>query len=274
MKKFLIAIAFIFIASICSAAPARIGVLAPIGMTEEDVLRWSENVAQAEGKTGPFKNENKIFLFQNLNEMIMSLEAGKIDRFAIGEATGRYIAARNKNFNFIDHNHNAILGYAMAMREEDKPKLLAINLAINDLKANGTLRDLIKKYILNLGDKDPEPVTLPFFEGERELNVNVAITGDLPPMDCILPDGTPAGFNTAFLAELSKKTKINFNLVSVSAGARQTALSSGKVDLLFWTRVVYNEKGENLNYPLDVLTGVAVSDPYLLESRAAVELKK
>ena len=93
-------------------------------------------------------------------------------------------------------------------------------------------------------------------------------------MDCILAYGTPAGFNTAFLAELAKRMKMNIQIVSVSSGARQAAIVSGRVDAIFWTRNVYSESLRMLPYPIDKVEGVVFSEPYLLESRGAVTLKQ
>ena len=49
-------------------------------------------------------------------------------------------------------------------------------------------------------------------------------------------DGTFAGFNTAYLAEIGKRLDKNIKLVQVSSVGRATALSSGTVDVVFWTR--------------------------------------
>ena len=38
----------------------------------------------------------------------------------------------------------------------------------------------------------------------------------------------------AVLAEIADRAKINIELVSMDAGARELALSSGKVDAVFW----------------------------------------
>ena len=57
----------------------------------------------------------------------------------------------------------------------------------------------------------------------------------LPPMDYVSEDGTPAGFNTAILAELGKRMNKNFELVQVDSLGWAPALTSGKVDLVFWT---------------------------------------
>lgn len=274
MKKFLMFMLVMLSAS-CSFAdvkPAKIGVLAPLGQTEKDVIRWSENIAEAEGKSRMFRNHNILIIYDDLISMIMALRAGQINRFAIGDYTARYIASRNADFEIIDNKHNPIIGYAIAVRKEYGSQLVAINRAINDMRADGTLERLEREYIIELGDDEPAAVELPKIEGAEVLRV--AVTGDLPPMDCILSDGRPAGFNTAFLAELSRRINKNFELVSVSAGARQTAISSGRVDVLFWTRGAYDSKLEPLPYPLDKTLGVAISQPYLLESRVAISLKK
>ena len=273
MRKILLALLLVIVfASMSFSAPAKIGLLTPVGLDESGVKEWTEKIAKLEGKTEEFTNNNEIIFYENLTSMLMALQAGQIDRMALSSMPARYIAARNENLNYIDNHHNAIIGYSLAVPESKRAMLMGINLAIFDMKADGTLAKLMRKYIVELGKNDPEPVIMPVIHGEQTLKI--AVTGDLPAMDCILADGTPAGFNTAFLAELSKRIKKNFELVSISTGARETALSSGKVDMLFWTRSVYNDKGERMPFPLDNFTGVAISEPYLLDSRAALELKK
>ena len=83
-------------------------------------------------------------------------------------------------------------------------------------------------------------------------------------------DGTPAGFNTAFLAALSDRAGVNFEPVSVESSARAMALSSGTVDALLWTRGTYDQEGNALSYPLDRMEGIVCSTPYLIDSHDAV----
>jgi hypothetical protein len=66
--------------------------------------------------------------------------------------------------------------------------------------------------------------------------VRVAVTGALPPIDYVAADGTPAGFNTAVLAEISSRAGFNIELVQVDSVGRALALSQGDVDVVFWTR--------------------------------------
>ena len=79
---------------------------------------------------------------------------------------------------------------------------------------------------------------MPLIEGAE--TIKVAITGLMPPIDYIAPDGTPAGFNTAVLAEISKRIGKNIELVQVNSLGRATALASGTVDVVFWTRANVN----------------------------------
>ncbi|MBQ3434053.1 MAG: transporter substrate-binding domain-containing protein, partial [Selenomonadaceae bacterium] len=138
-------------------------------------------------------------------------------------------------------------------------------------RADGTLQKLIKENITELAGDDPVAATIPKIDGAETLKI--AVTGDMPALDCILANNTPAGFNVAFLSELSKRINKNFEIVSIEAGARGAALSSGQVDILFWVMGTYDQDGKALPYPLDDMKGVAISIPYMMDSRVGVALK-
>ncbi len=271
MKKmlcFVLLLALAVLSMSAFAEGARIGTLTCIGMTEDDVKQWTADVAAAEGKDTPYVNDNTIVFYDDLQAMLLALNSGEIDRVSIGSLTANYIAARNEGIVCANRQHNAVLGYSIAMLEEDGAQIEGINAAIADMRADGTLDALKAQYIDSLGADDPEPVALPVIEGAQTLRF--AVTGDLPPMDVILADGTPAGFSTAFLAALSQRIGLNFELVSVQSSARAEALSSGAVDALFWIRGTYDPDGNALPYPLDRMEAIAVSAPYLTDSRDAV----
>ncbi len=252
-----------------AASPAKIGALAPIGMDENDVKTWTERVAKSEGKEENYKNNNNIILFDDMTSMVMALKSKQIDRFGVCSAVGEYIAKRNHDLKLIDKNHNAILGYSMAMKKENSAVIEEINKAIQDMKNDGTLDRLVKENITDLGPDDPKPVAISVIPDAK--TYNVAITGDLPPLDYVQADGTPAGFNVAVLSELVQRTKMNFQPVSVNTGGRGAALVSGKVDILFWTIGTYDADGKALPYALDKLQDVSITAPYYMDRRVGVE---
>ena len=138
------------------------------------------------------------------------------------------------------------------------------------MKDDGTLKKLVEDNITKLKG-DPVATDIPKIDGAD--TIKVAVTGDMPGMDCILADGKPAGFNIAFLSELSKRINKNIELVSISSDARSAALASGQVDALFWVVGTYDQEGKALPYPLDAVKGVAISVPYMMDSRVGLALK-
>ncbi|MBQ7155496.1 MAG: transporter substrate-binding domain-containing protein [Synergistaceae bacterium] len=260
MKRALFLLAVVLV---CSCAEAKTGVLAPMGQDENSIQRLM--------KRAGITKMDEIVIFDNLRDMQMALRAGRIDRFSTGSHTAGYVAMRNKDFGILVNTRNAIVGYSLAMLPANSPTMNAINSAIIRMKSDGTLERLVHDNIIKASGKDPIAVKMPKTKGKGVLRV--AVTGDLPPMDCILADGTPAGFNTAFLAELSRRIGQTIELVSMSAGARQAALASGRVDAVFWTRSFYDNKRRKTQ-AIDDTEGLIVSEPYIFESRAIVSLKK
>ena len=250
---------------------SKAGALMPIGLDEEGYKRWTESIAEREGQPAGYVAPNTVVFFDNMNSMIMALKGKQIDRFATPSRVGAYIVARNEEFQLINNNLKPILGYSVAMQEKDKAQVEEINAAIKAMKDDGTLNNLIKENITDLGGADPVAKPIAMIDGAD--TIKVAVTGDMPALDCILADGTPAGFNVAFLSELGKRINKNFELVSIEAGARGAALSSGQVDMLFWVLGVYDQDGNALPYPLDNMSGVAISNPYMMDSRVGVALK-
>ena len=182
--------------------------------------------------------------------MLMGLNAGDIGSIEIYQSVARYLCATNDDLRMgirfdtdktmgafaqmvmSGHNGN---DFAFLMMEDSTALRDEFNAAIADMKADGTLGRLIREQIDDVVDGgEIRPVALPKTAGAE--TVRVAVTGALPPMDYVAADGTPAGFNTAVLAEIGQRTGKNIELVVVDSIGRAAALASGAVDAVFWTR--------------------------------------
>ena len=149
--------------------------------------------------------------------------------------------------------------FCCAFRDEDAALKDAFNKALNGMLKDGTLINLTSQYITNLNaDEEPQAIDMEHIDGAE--TIKVAVTGDLPPLDLIKADGTPAGFNTAVLAEISKRINKNFELVQIESGARAAALTSGLVDVLFWVRLPDNDS--DMPADVDRPDGIVFSMPY------------
>lgn len=217
--------------------------------------------------------------FDSLNSMVMSLDAGEIDGMIVYFTVGSYLCRQNENLtSWIEYGEmekiygeeqmniknrfilDQILGtdFSFLLMEDRAALRDEINRAIADMKADGTL-DALRASMMDL-----DQVEMPKIDGAE--TVRVGVTGDLPPIDYVDEAGIPAGFNTAVLAEISKRIGRNIELVGIDSGARSLALSQGVVDVVFWARVSAPDQGifDSLpeNRKLDAtMIGLALS-PY------------
>ena len=126
-------------------------------------------------------------------------------------------------------------GFSFMMLDKNTGLRDQFNAAIREISKDGTLKKLIDGQILAaINGSELEPI-IPEYKSGRA-TIKVAVTGDLPPMDYVAADGTFAGFNTALLAEIGKRLDKNITMIQVSSIGRATALASGTVDVVFWTR--------------------------------------
>ena len=191
----------------------------------------------------------KIVYYDSLDAMLMALNAGEIIGLETYGATARYLILNNPELMFIGaenaENANAFVNtvcdsllsndFAFMFMADSAALRDMFNETIAAMKKDGTLDKLIQTYIEGVASGDePERIALPRIAGAETLRV--AITGSLPPLDYVAPDGTPAGFNTAMLAEIGSRMGKNVELVQVDSIGRAAALASGAVDAVFWTR--------------------------------------
>ena len=198
-----------------------------------------------------FKLETRFF--GSLTEMLMALDARLIDGACVPEFTAKYLLARSDDlragmFEFSNVKESYYMGFYQNAELRDQ-----VNEALADMKADGTIYALEKTYLKDLSI-EPEPAKFETFEGAE--TIKVAVTGDLPPIDYVAADGTPAGFNTALLSEIGNRLKINIELINIESSARTISLTSGVADVIFW--YLYGE-----NYVVtDMENGIQLSDPY------------
>lgn len=267
MKKFLaIIFAAIFLTSCGSNNVQRVGVIEYANVTEEDFNEYYNELAKRNKENLKYE----FVFFANANSMIAALRSGQIDSMSAYESVAKYLVDGNPEFEYeiLSPPLNDI--FCCAMREEDFALKKEFDDAISEISADGTLAALVKKYIAEIHfHQTPPRIHMPEFYNDTMIKIGV--TGDLPVLDYIRPDGVPAGFNTAMLAEISRRIKKNFILVQIDSGARAAALASGKVDVIFWSVVP-----EGTQFPppdFDKPEGVILTEPYFSDKIVHIKLR-
>ena len=198
-----------------------IGMLALLNINEEDV---NEGFSY------------KAVFYDSLEPMLLALESGKIDEVILPECVVDYIIKTNDKFAVKDGDPLYDCRFAMGTLSDNKEVYELLNSAIETMKENGTLEKLQKEYVDDLVESGAEPKAAEFSVFPDAETITVAVTGDLPPVDYVAADGTPAGFNVALLAEIAKLANVNIKLVQVNSASRLLALTSGTVDAVFCFR--------------------------------------
>ena len=191
----------------------------------------------------------EITYFDTLDAMLMALNAGNIQFMEVYDSTARYLVNNNPELVQTEAYSDETEGNAFAEYMLNGP--LCNDFAFMFMEDNEALRDEFDAALASITEAEMDqlyknnitaaingdevkPVQMPVIDGAE--TIKVAVTGALPPMDYVAPDGTPAGFNTALLAEISQRIGKNIELVTVDSVGRAAALASGTVDAVFWTR--------------------------------------
>ncbi|MBR4905188.1 MAG: transporter substrate-binding domain-containing protein [Selenomonadaceae bacterium] len=278
-----------FLASICAAAllmvgcsgekssepaqdsgKATIGVITHLNASETE---YNEHMKKLEKSYRPSKAHlsAEYKYFDKMNDMQLALEANQIEMLSTYQNVANYMLQRSDDKEIMPTERTLSDSFCFAVREGDTILKNDLNKAIESMTEDGTLAKLSKQYIVDIRNgSEPPTVTITQIDGAD--TIKVAVTGDLPPFDMVLADGTPAGFSTAVLAEVSKRINKNIELVSVDSAARAAILASKGADVVFWVAV---PKYSNLiPANIDQPAGIAVTEPYYHDNIAHVGLKK
>ena len=250
-----------------SIAETKVGMLTRMNATENQVGDVYNKLAE-QAVLNVARYTPKFY--DSLRAMQMAIESGEITEVSVYKSVAEYIVANNDKFEIISTDYDKLKdSFCFAVRKDDAQLKADLDKVIGEMKADGTLDKLVDECITKVdAGQAPPKVEIPMTDGAP--TIKIGVTGDLPPLDLILPDNSPAGFNTAMLAEIAKRLGRNVQPVQIESGARAAALSSGQIDVVFWVVVPV---GKEMPADIDKPEGVELSTPYFEDSVAHVKLK-
>ena len=251
--------------------PVKVGTIKYLNVTENLFDNYLEKTAarmQQEVEVRPTKH---IF-FDNMSSMLAALQAKQIDSMSTYYNVAEYLLAQDADkYKIVTEGIPKLSdSFCCAMLEKNSALKKEFDDAISKMKSNGTLANLVKTYITEADLKNLPTVDVP--NNPDAQTIKVAVTGDVPPLDYIHADGKPAGFNTAFLAEISKLIGKNIEFVDIDSGARAAALTSEQVDVVFWAAVPLDDTIVPADF--DKPEGVILTEPYFSAEIVHVQTKK
>ena len=251
-----------------SGESVKLGMIAPLNADEPKMLGILASVAE---KFGIKDMRHLPKFYDSLKTMQMGIDAGTVNQISVYKCVANYLVAGNDKYEVVPDNALEKIEYSFcfAVRKEDATLKADLDKIVNEMKSDGTLDKLVDEYITNVNKDNIPKVDIPKIDGAETLKI--AVTGDLPPLDFVTADGNAAGFNTAMLAEVSKRLNKNVELIQIESGARAAALTSKIVDVVFWAIVPIG----NSEIPADIdkPEGLDLSAPYFKDNVAHIKLK-
>lgn len=248
-------------------AHTKVGTLVHLNASEEQYNEIMKKVDE----TWTSKFSFDYVYYDKLTAMQMGLEAGNIREMSLYNSTAQYLLDRNDKLALVEYKEMKLSdAFCCAVRKEDQELLAGLNKALEEMKGDGTMAKLVTTYITDL-KKGEEPPAVPMPETQGA-PLKIAVTGDLPPLDLVLADGKAAGFNTAVLAEIGERLGRNVEIVQIDSAARASALSSRKVDVVFW--VTLPAGGSMVPADIDKPEGLELTVPYYQDETVHVGRKQ
>jgi ABC-type amino acid transport substrate-binding protein len=259
-----------FLSALADGDKDTIGVLSLLNLSEEDYFAYkmacinaiqylAELGAVEVFHPGPDDSDPQFVFYDDLNTMLLGLNAGDIQKMEVPQSTAEYLCSVNDTLTMdLKFKNSSLEGFLLRlfdrvsesfsflMLEENESLRDDFNAAITAMQEDGTMDALIREHITDVVSNGEIKPVLPEKKDGRE-TLTVAVTGSLPPMDYIAPDGSYAGFSTAVLAEIGKRLDKNIELVTVDCVGRAAALASGAADVAFWTRSSLGSPFPNLD---------------------------
>ena len=247
----------------------RVGMLVNLNVSEQ---QYTSIIRAAEKRAG--MKPSVVTYYDNMASMMMGLESKSVDEISVYQCMADYMTSANPKLVPVDYTKVKLEdSFCCAVRENDKELLELLNKGIESMKEDGSLDALTEQYIKNAkGSKTMPAVPLTKIEGAE--TIKIGFTGDLPPIDLTLADGSPAGFNTAVLSELGKRMGRNIELVPITSGSRATALESRTIDVVFWAVVPAENVANPRPADIDRPKGLVMTKPYFTDKITHVALKK
>jgi len=260
---------------------SEIGIITKLNESEQSFNEHSSKLEESV-KIPNVNLMHNYHYYKDLKSMLAALESKQINEISTYRSVANYIVAQNPKLEILPHSIGMNDSFCFAVRKEDKDLLNALNSALdsmqktdNTTEKTDTVSYIVKTYINYLNPNDKTPVTdMPKIDGAEIIKVGV--TGDLPPLDLILEDGTPAGFTTRMLEEIGRLANKNIEIVKIASDERATALTSKKIDVAFWVIVPSEnlEKSGNVPEKVDVPADLEISAPYYEDEIVHIALKK
>lgn len=187
--------------------------------------------------------------YKNMDALLFALKSGEVDAIWACDVTADFLLTKDtglKKLNIsgmsdIQKTKDARFEFGMALKDTEGSKKLRddIDTVLSAMKSDGSLNEIIQKYIYSAWDfETDEGKEKRFYASDMRSSsgkntIYVGITGAVPPLNMLDEDGKPYGFCVALMDEIGMRLGRGIEFVILDNETAFTSLMKGKVDLIF-----------------------------------------
>jgi len=171
--------------------------------------------------------ESTVLGFSNVMEAVSALKANKLDAILTVDITAVNIAKENPDLQALTDYRLTTSPVCIAVAKENPQLLSEIDDIITQLKTDGTIADMEKRWI-KIDMSPVEPADIPEAAGEV-LKVGVAATYE--PFNYI-DNGKIVGYAPELAMRIGEKLGRRIEFIDMNFSALVAALQSGKIDAI------------------------------------------
>ena len=251
MKKFL---ALMFVLALVSCAFAEGGKL----KSPSDLK--TEKLAAQRGTTGQYiaedllsdKKGELLTTYEKYVDAVAALRQGKIRAIVMDEMPAKRFLNAVEGLAIMDEALSEE-SYAIGFKKGNSELVSAVNKALAEMKADGTMDAIFAKYID--GDySSVKPEDIDFNKGAEGGKLYVGTEAGFAPYELKVGNGF-IGIDVEMCAHIAKKLGKELVIINMNFDALPTAVSTGKVDMICAGMTVTDERKQNMDFSDDYVTG-------------------
>ena len=187
-------------------------------------------------------------------DAVQSLKQGKVDAVIIDNEPAKAFVEKNDDLKILDEEF-AVEDYAMTIKKGNKELLDKVNLALTELKAEGTIDKIISNYI---GDetkgkyKYESPKNI-----DRKGTLTMATNAYFPPYE-YYEDQKIVGIDADIAQAIADKIGMNLKIEDMEFDSIITAVSTGKADIGIAGMTVTEDRKKNVDFTYSYTTAKQV----------------
>ena len=182
--------------------------------------------------------------FDDIMDAVAALKSGQINAVITGYPAAMNVSKRNDDLVYleeaVDYENTAI-----AIRKGNAKLLAELNSFINELKNNGTLEDMKRRWFKS--DFSPYEVPDIKIPGKGEV-LKVGVSATREPFCFLDADKNVSGHDGELARRVSAKLNRPIQFVDMKFSALITALQSGKIDMIITGMTATEERAKSVNF--------------------------